>query len=181
MFSSVGWGEIAVLMIAGLVILGPERLPSAISWTMKSIRQVRDYATGATSALKDDLGADFEDLRKPLAELNELRGMSPRSVITKHLLDGDDSIFTGKFDGESKIKPVSQPLPTTDENSTVVSLGKGTGTDEAAGIAANTAPGKTTGPQSTPNLSKATDPDTTSGSTETAAPAAGSVDRWDAT
>ncbi|WP_207844109.1 Sec-independent protein translocase protein TatB [Williamsia soli] len=170
MFSSIGWGEIAVLMIAGLVILGPERLPNAISWTMKSIRQVRDYATGATSALKDDLGADFEDLRKPLAELNELRGMSPRSVITKHLLDGDDSIFTGKFDsGESKIKPVSQPLPTTDENSTVVSLGKGAGSGKGAG------PGNDTGAGTTPEESKA------SGATEPATSATSSVDRWDAT
>ncbi|OZG30320.1 twin-arginine translocase subunit TatB [Williamsia sp. 1138] len=170
MFSSIGWGEIAVLMIAGLVILGPERLPSAISWTMKSVRQVRDYATGATSALKDDLGADFEDLRKPLAELNELRGMSPRSVITKHLLDGDDSIFTGKFDsGQSKIKPVSQPLPTTDENSTVVSLGKGTEASKSAGLEKNTGPGKS------PDLSKAGE------ATEPATSAANSVDRWDAT
>jgi sec-independent protein translocase protein TatB len=123
-FSSVGWGEIAILMIAGLVILGPERLPGAVTWAMKSVRQVRNYATGATAQLKEDLGPDFDDLRKPLAELNELRGMTPKSVITKHLLNGDDSFFTGKFDGDAKIKPVSQPLPTTDENSQVVSLGK---------------------------------------------------------
>jgi sec-independent protein translocase protein TatB len=123
-FSSVGWGEIAILMIAGLVILGPERLPGAVTWAMKSVRQVRDYATGATAQLKEDLGPEFDDLRKPLADLNELRGMTPRSVITKHLLDGDDSFFSGKFDGDAKIKPVSQPLPTTDENSQVVSLGK---------------------------------------------------------
>ncbi len=25
--------------------------------------------------------------------------MTPRAALTKHLLDGDDSIFTGKFDG----------------------------------------------------------------------------------
>lgn len=162
-------------MIAGLVILGPERLPGAISWTMKSVRQVRDYATGATSSLKEDFGADFEDLRKPLAELNELRGMSPRSVITKHLLDGDDSIFTGKFDaGDSKIKPVSQPLPTTDENSAVVPLGKGSAA----------APDTTPDLNKSPDLKKAPDLAKVSESkkyTEAATPAANPVDRWDAT
>lgn len=146
-------------MIAGLVILGPERLPGAITWTMKSIRQVREYATGATSSLKEDLGADFEDLRKPLAELNELRGMSPRSMITKHLLDGDDSIFTGKFDSDKPtIKPVSQPLPTTDENSAVISLDKG-GSDTGGSAEKAITP-----PTATAPVSKAD-----------------SVDRWDAT
>jgi sec-independent protein translocase protein TatB len=92
-FGSIGWGEIGILVIAGLVILGPERLPGAVQWTMKSLRQVRDYATGATDQLKNDLGTDFDDLREPLAQLNELRGMTPRAMITKHLLDGDDSML----------------------------------------------------------------------------------------
>ncbi|GAA1455664.1 Sec-independent protein translocase protein TatB [Williamsia maris] len=111
MFSSVGWGELLILLIAGLVILGPERLPGAVTWSMKSLRQVREYATGATSQLKDDLGPEFEDFRAPLAELNQLRGMTPRSIITKHLLDGDESFFTGNFDDTTKIKPVSAPMP----------------------------------------------------------------------
>ncbi|HEX9176906.1 MAG TPA: Sec-independent protein translocase TatB, partial [Mycobacterium sp.] len=33
--------------------------------------------------------------------------MSPRAALTKHLLDGDDSILTGKFD-----KPVDLPPDT---------------------------------------------------------------------
>ncbi|MFW0784263.1 Sec-independent protein translocase protein TatB [Gordonia sp. CPCC 206044] len=120
MFSSIGWGEIVILLAAGLIILGPERLPDAVSWTMKSLRQVRDYATGATNQLKDELGPEFDDLRKPLSELNELRGMTPRAVVTRHLLDGDDSIFRMGLDSRDvdrpttptpEIKPVSAPLP----------------------------------------------------------------------
>ena len=98
MFGNVGWAEMVVLVVAALVILGPERLPGAIMWLTKSLRQVRDYASGATKQLKDELGPEFEDFRGPLQEFNQLRGMSPRAAITKHLLDGDDSIFTGKFD-----------------------------------------------------------------------------------
>ena len=78
---------------------------------MKSLRQVREYASGATNQLKDDLGPEFEDFRAPLAELNQLRGMTPRSIITKHLLDGDESFFTGNFDDTTTIKPVSAPMP----------------------------------------------------------------------
>ncbi|GAA4477382.1 Sec-independent protein translocase protein TatB [Rhodococcus olei] len=106
MFGNIGWGEFMILLVAALVILGPERLPGAVTWVTKALRQVREYAGGATQQLKDELGPEFEDLRKPLSDLNELRGMTPRAAITKHLLDGDDSIFTGNFDDR---KPSSGP------------------------------------------------------------------------
>jgi sec-independent protein translocase protein TatB len=115
MFGNVGWGEMLVLVVAGLVILGPERLPGAIRWTTGTLRQVREYLSGATSQLREDLGPEFEDLRQPLSELQKLRGMTPRAALTKHLLDGDDSFLTGNFDSQrtSGEKPVSpgQPQP----------------------------------------------------------------------
>ena len=111
MFANVGWGEMLLLVIAGLVILGPERLPGAIRWTSGALRQARDYVSGATKQLRDDLGPEFDDLREPLSELQKLRGMTPRAALTKHLLDGDDSIFTGKFD-QPETKPVSENGPT---------------------------------------------------------------------
>jgi sec-independent protein translocase protein TatB len=117
-FANVGWGEMLVLVIAGLVILGPERLPGAIRWTAGAVRQARDYISGATSQLRQDLGPEFDDLREPLSELQKLRGMSPRAALTKHLLDGDDSIFTGRFDNPEKPKsapdtPQAGPGPAT--------------------------------------------------------------------
>ena len=111
MFANVGWGEMLILVIAGLVILGPERLPGAIRWTTGALRQARDYISGATSQLREDLGPEFDDLREPLSELNKLRGMTPRAALTKHLLDGDDSLFTGNFDRPAD-KPLSSPAPT---------------------------------------------------------------------
>ena len=105
MFGNIGWGEFLVLLVAALVVLGPERLPGAVSWVVKSLRQVRDYASGARDQLQQELGPEFDDLRRPLSELNELRGMTPRAVITKHLLDGDDSILTGNFDKQSAPGP----------------------------------------------------------------------------
>ncbi|AIY47786.1 MULTISPECIES: Sec-independent protein translocase protein TatB [Mycolicibacterium] len=128
MFANIGWGEMLVLVIAGLVILGPERLPGAIRWTSGALRQARDYVSGATSQLRQDLGPEFDDLREPLAELQKLRGMTPRAAITKHLLEGDDSFLTGAFDdpktqqpsvpgdrpvGDTGAKPADKPAGTT--------------------------------------------------------------------
>jgi sec-independent protein translocase protein TatB len=109
MFGNIGWGEMLVLVVVGLVVLGPERLPGAIRWTSNALRQTRDYLSGATSQLRDDLGPEFDDLRKPLSELQKLRGMTPRAALTKHLLDGDDSWLTGAFDPPDRTPGAGQP------------------------------------------------------------------------
>lgn len=98
MFANVGWGEMLVLVVVGLLVLGPERLPGAIRWTATALRQARDYLSGVTNQLREDIGPEFDDLRGPLSELQKLRGMTPRAALTKHLLDGDDSFLTGNFD-----------------------------------------------------------------------------------
>jgi sec-independent protein translocase protein TatB len=103
MFANIGWGEMLVLVVIGLVVLGPERLPGAIRWTADGLRRARDYISGATSNLREELGPEFDDLREPLSELQKLRGMTPRAALTKHLLDGDDSVFKA-FD-----RPVAGP------------------------------------------------------------------------
>src|ERR1700754_5287409 len=114
MFGNLSWEHILVLVVVGLVILGPERLPGAIRWTSTSLRQARDYLSGMTSQLRQDLGPEFDDLRAPLSELQKLRGMTPRAALTKHLLDGDDSFLTGNFDRPSAgvpSEPVVPPAP----------------------------------------------------------------------
>ena len=98
MFANLSWEHILVLVVVGLVILGPERLPGAIRWTGNALRQARDYLSGVTSQLREDIGPEFDELRGPLSELQKLRGMTPRAALTKHLLDGDDSFLTGNFD-----------------------------------------------------------------------------------
>jgi sec-independent protein translocase protein TatB len=86
-FDSVGWGEILILVVAGLFILGPERLPEAAAWLGKTIRQVKDYATGAKNQLRGELGSEFDELRKPFEELRGLRNFNPRTAVTRTLFD----------------------------------------------------------------------------------------------
>ena len=109
MFANVGWGEMLLLLIIGLVVLGPERLPGAIRWTTGAIRQARDYLGNATKDLREELGPEFEDLRQPISELQKLRGMTPRAALTKHLLDGDESLLTGNFDSPAEKPPAEKP------------------------------------------------------------------------
>lgn len=99
-----------VLVVVGLVVLGPERLPGAIRWTAGALRQARDYLSGVTHQLREDMGPEFDDLRGHISELQKLRGMTPRAALTKHLLDGDDSIFTGDFDKPAPDTPSVKPV-----------------------------------------------------------------------
>ncbi|MDT5218643.1 MAG: sec-independent protein translocase protein TatB [Mycobacterium sp.] len=120
MFANIGWGEMLVLVVVGLVVLGPERLPGAIRWSTGALRQARDYLSGVTSQLREDMGPEFDDLRGQLGELQKLRGMTPRAALTKHLLDGDDSIFTGNFDTPT---PKDQSTPAETPQATNGSTG----------------------------------------------------------
>ena len=98
MFANVGMAEVLVIVIVGLVVLGPERLPEAARWLASTMRQVKEFAGKAQQQLKDDFGTDLEEFREPLQQINQLRGVSPRALVTKHLLDGDDSLFNNPFD-----------------------------------------------------------------------------------
>lgn len=89
-FDSIGWAEILVLVVAALFILGPERLPDAASWLGRNMRKLREFATGARQQLRDEVGPEFDELRKPLEDLKGLRDFDPKRAITQHLFDGDD-------------------------------------------------------------------------------------------
>ncbi len=115
MFESIGWGEVLVLIIAGLFILGPERLPSAAAWLGKTVRQVKEYATGAREQLRSEMGPEFDDLRKPLEDLRGIRNFDARGAVTKHLLDGDNPLDgitkdTGNGHKAPSSTPAQRPL-----------------------------------------------------------------------
>ncbi|MDQ3885432.1 MAG: sec-independent translocase [Actinomycetota bacterium] len=84
---NIGWGEFIVLVVAGLFVFGPDRLPEAAAWLGRTVRQVREYATGAREQLRSELGPEFDELRKPLEDLRSLRGFTPRRMMTRHLFD----------------------------------------------------------------------------------------------
>jgi sec-independent protein translocase protein TatB len=109
-FENVGWLELLVLVVVGLFVLGPERLPSAAAWLGKTVRQVRQYATGARDQLRSELGPEFDELRKPLEDLRGIRNFNPRSAVTQHLFDGENPL-DGIAGGNGYKSPSSSPTP----------------------------------------------------------------------
>ncbi|HEY1967309.1 MAG TPA: Sec-independent protein translocase protein TatB [Pseudonocardia sp.] len=114
MFENVGWGEILVLIIAGLFILGPERLPEAAAWLGRTMRQVREFASGAREQLNRELGPELEEFRKPLEDLRQplqdlrgLRDFDPKRAVVRTLFNDDPPDFSGLpgLSGLSGVKP----------------------------------------------------------------------------
>jgi sec-independent protein translocase protein TatB len=74
-FENLGGFEILALILLALFIIGPDRLPKAISDTMGFLRKVRGMARNATSDLSRELGTNIE-----------LEDLHPKTFLRKHLL-----------------------------------------------------------------------------------------------
>lgn len=112
MFDSIGWTEILILVVAGLFILGPERLPGAAAALGRGVRKAREYATGAREQLRTEMGDDFDELRKPLQDLQQLRNFDPRRAVTRHLFEEVDTPNGGtKPNGHTPPPPAAAPEP----------------------------------------------------------------------
>ncbi|SDN08970.1 Sec-independent protein translocase protein TatB [Allokutzneria albata] len=110
MFESIGWLEILVLVVAALFILGPERLPEAASWLARNLRKLRDYATGARQQLKSEMGSDFEEFRKPIEDLRDLRNnLNPRQAV-RSFFEDDEPGYRSNGNG-SYTPPAVDPTP----------------------------------------------------------------------
>ena len=62
MFSNVGWGEILLILIVGLVLIGPERLPHIITDVRAMILAARTAIDDARQSITGEFGEDFDDL-----------------------------------------------------------------------------------------------------------------------
>lgn len=106
MFSSIGWTEIAVIVVIGLIIIGPERLPGVIKDVQAAIYAARKAIANARAELDGefgDLGKEFEEFREPLQQVARFQRMGPRGLISRALFEEEKS--------DKQPKPTSAPTP----------------------------------------------------------------------
>src|SRR5436309_11336373 len=73
-----GW-KLLVLALIGVFVVGPDRLPKAISEGVRMLRNLRGMARNATSDLSRELGTEIT-----------LEDLHPKTLIRKHLLSEDE-------------------------------------------------------------------------------------------
>jgi len=78
----VGLPEMAVILIVGIIVFGPDKLPDYARQAGRMLRQLRQFAQSAQDDLRKELGPEFADLK--------LTDLDPRAVIRKHVLEAMD-------------------------------------------------------------------------------------------
>lgn len=73
MLFDIGLGEMLIIAVIGLIILGPDRLPSAAAQAARFLRQVREQAAAARQSIVD--AAEIDP-----ATLKDLKDLDPRNV-----------------------------------------------------------------------------------------------------
>lgn len=75
----IGFLEIAIILILGLIIIGPSRLPEVIKSWLKFYRKFQNYLSKFKNDLEKDIGTD--ELKKDV--FNEMR-MEELEGFEKH-------------------------------------------------------------------------------------------------
>lgn len=102
MFNNLGWLELMMLLLFGLMIFGPDQLPKIAGDLGRMIRQLRRLANDASADLRSELGPEFDDV--------DLASLNPRKFIEKHVLGDDDP-----FDDDPPRRTAGRTMSATPE------------------------------------------------------------------
>ena len=93
MFDS--WGELLVIAVVALVVVGPKELPQLLRTIGRLVGQARKMAGEFQSQFNDAMReADLEDVKK---HVDDLRSLNPKSIIANQLSSVTDEL--AKVDG----------------------------------------------------------------------------------
>jgi sec-independent protein translocase protein TatB len=94
--------KLLIVAVIAAFLLGPERLPTYAAKLGKFTRSLRDFANGAKSRMRDEMGPEFDEVDwKKL----DPRQYDPRRIIREALLDDPAAASVAT---ESSIKPVTE-------------------------------------------------------------------------
>lgn len=75
----IGVPEFGVLLVIGLLVFGPDRLPEFARQAGRFVRQFRQFTTQARDDIRNELGPEFSDF--------ELTDLDPRKALRKHIME----------------------------------------------------------------------------------------------
>lgn len=97
----VGLPELAVIIVVGLLVFGPDRLPDYAKQAGQFIRQVRAFSTSTRDDIRRELGPEFADF--------ELTDLDPRRAVRRYIEEAWDETDDSDAENAAK-KNVDRPL-----------------------------------------------------------------------
>ncbi len=105
-FLGIGPLEIMLVLVIGVIVLGPERIPEVAVQLARAVRYLRGYATDATA----DLRAEFSELTKEYEEVRkELQAF--RQSVGKDISSITAEVDRTLRDAQPIIEPGGEPPP----------------------------------------------------------------------
>ncbi|WP_432488037.1 twin-arginine translocase TatA/TatE family subunit [Kineococcus sp. SYSU DK018] len=91
----INGGELVVLLVVALVVLGPERLPQYAEQLAHLVKSARRFAKGAQAQMREELGPEFDDIDW---QKLDPRQYDPRRIVRDALSDvwDDEPATTAK-------------------------------------------------------------------------------------
>lgn len=117
----INGGELLVLVVLALLLLGPEKIPQYLRTLREWIHKARVFAEGAKTQFKEETGTDFDDVDW---QKYDPRQYDPRRVIREALAEPIEDIETSLKDAKNTVhdaadtvaeKPVERPTLTQAE------------------------------------------------------------------
>ena len=96
----VGLPELAVIIVVGLLVFGPDRLPDFARQAGRMVRQVRDFSQATRDDIRKELGPEFADF--------ELTDLDPRRAVRKYIDQAWDD--TDADEEEEPVRAGHRPL-----------------------------------------------------------------------
>ena len=100
-------GEILLVLILAVIILGPSRLPEYAASLARLVRNLRDMAEGAKTQIKEEMGPAFDDVNW---DQLDPRQYDPRRIVREALAKPSDKAkTTAELAGMVPIDSSGQP------------------------------------------------------------------------
>ncbi|MEU6663290.1 sec-independent translocase [Streptomyces sp. NPDC046821] len=111
MFNDIGLPELLTIIVLGVLVFGPDKLPKVIQDVTRTIRKIREFSDSAKRDIREELGPEFKDF--------EFEDLNPKNFIRKQL-DNDElglkEIRNG-FDLKKEMAEVTEAVQSTDDGS----------------------------------------------------------------
>ncbi|MBT2398157.1 sec-independent translocase [Streptomyces sp. ISL-100] len=127
MFSDIGALELVTLVVLGVLVFGPEKLPKLIQDASGMIRKLREFSESAKQDIRSELGPEFKDF--------DFEDLNPKTFVRKQLMDNDDlglKEIRSSFDLKSEMAEVADAVHGRDSGSSAASA---SGSNVSAGKA----------------------------------------------
>ena len=124
--------EFLILIVAALVILGPDKLPEYAAKLAQFVRSARDMAEGAKSQIKEEMGPGFDDV--------DWRALDPRQYDPRRIVrEALASPGQGAADGAAGGQPPAETAAGRAANEAAIAAGerRAAGGGQAGGVRTN--------------------------------------------